>query len=78
MTVIITDIGRTEPDEDSNVIVKTSGWVKYHKKGEIHHIPPQRVKAIHERDPPEKTDIYGNPNGHPDSNVVYQSPHGRV
>ena len=71
MSEIITTTGTVETDR---IIVKASGWVKYQRNGEIHHLPPHRVKAIHERDPEPKregSDIL-------DSDVIHSSPHGRV
>lgn len=72
MTIqLITDTGTTEIDKQ--IVIKTSGWVKYRKNGEIHHLPPHRIKSIHERDPDTK------PNrDRPDSNIVYESPHGGI
>ena len=74
MTVeIITDTGTVSVDR---AIVKASGWVKYRRNGEIHHYPPDRIKSIHEREPEIKNKSeYGTTY---DSDVVYQSPHGRV
>jgi len=60
------------------IIVKVSGWVKLKKDGELDHYPPNEVKRIEEHDPDMKAGLDGEPTNHPDSNVIYQSPHGRV
>lgn len=49
------------------IIVKVSGWVKLRKDGDTYHYPPTEVKRIAEPDTEAG-----------DSEVVYQSPHGRV
>jgi len=73
MIEIGTANGTTESEQ---VIVKTSGWIKYQKDGEIHHLPPHRVQSLHERDPTEKETMGDEP--YYSSDVVYQSPHGQV
>jgi hypothetical protein len=88
MPVIITQEGRIsvpktrerpgERDQTlkNNIIVKTNGWVKYRKNGEIHHLPPNQVKEIQERDLDVTTSTAGNEEY--DSHVTHSSPHGRV
>lgn len=77
MTTIITHAGRRNVPKDENVIVKTSGWVKYRKNGEVRHIPPNQIKEIQERDPDMKQTAHSD-REHIDSSVIYQNPHGRV
>lgn len=59
------------------IIVKVSGWVKYRKNGEFHHIPPNQIVSIEETEPNERERVNGGEK-YPDSLVTYQSPHGRV
>ena len=69
MTVRIhTQTGTKRADR---VIVKANGWIKYETDGRISHYPPSEVESIHEDDPDEKSGRHG-------SDVIYQSPHGRV
>lgn len=77
MTTIVTKNGRISVPNSENVIVKVSGWVKFQKDGEIHHIPPGEVTRIEEREPEMKQSIHGD-SEHPDSSVIYQNPHGRI
>jgi hypothetical protein len=86
MPTIITENGRISVPktrekngrEQKNLItVKVSGWVKYRKNGEFHHIPPNRIVSIEETDPEQKEGVHGDET-YPDSNVCYQNPHGRV
>ena len=72
MTVEITTT--TGTTHGTNVVVKNNGWVKYQKDGEIHHLPPHRVKSIHERNPEQPSDEHE----YVSSDVTYTSPHGRV
>jgi hypothetical protein len=57
--------------------VKANGWIKYEKDGEIHHYPPHRVKALHEREP-DTEELEYRDGEKLESDIVYQSPHGRV
>ncbi len=77
MATIVTENARIQVPDSQNIIVKVSGWVKYKKGGEIHHIAPRMVRRIEENDPPTKEGIHGEKE-HLDSNVIYQNPHGRV
>lgn len=71
---IVTQTGYREAEQ---VIVKANGWIKYKKDGEIHHYPPHRIKALHEREPDTKQLEYSDAEKL-ESDIVYQSPHGRV
>lgn len=53
--------------------VKANGWVKYREGGDQYHLPPHRVHGVVE-DSPKET----NGGVLSDSDVVYESPHGRV
>jgi len=52
MPTIITEKGRISvpktrevngTEKRNHITVKTSGWVKYRKDGEFHHIPPNQI-----------------------------------
>lgn len=89
MPTIVTPDGRIdvpkerEPAGDGEhtninmVSVKVSGWVKYRKNGEIHHIPPSQVLRIEENDPRKDTGLHGG-SERIQSNVSYQNPHGSI
>lgn len=87
MPVIITKDGRInvpknreKPDgrtQVNYVSVKASGWVKYRKNGEFHHLPPNQVIEIQEKDPRKEKGVHGDTK-YEKSNVSYQSPHGQV
>lgn len=74
-TLIRSDGQRIKADR---MIVKANGWVKYERDGGVRHYPPGNVRRIEERDPGMKTDLDGNETGKPDSDVIYQSPHGQI
>jgi len=86
MPTIVTEKGRISvpktrevngTEKQNMIMVKASGWVKYRKDGEFHHIPPNQIIKIEETDPDKRSGVHGGQK-HPNSLVSYQSPNAGI